>query len=278
MKKVDDFQKLVRDELKANNLVSPFIHDIHETVDKLLSGKQSLVRYGDGEFRLMTENVDHVFQRHNSSLSERLKEILVSKDDRVLVGVHRAYFCKDKPTLKFIEDYYWKDQLPKFIKYKYMDFLDKTKEYYSCEVSIPMHHFPMSNDELQSFYDRIGKLIDGRDIIFVSGDSDILNYKHNFLKEHSSSVEFVRCPMKSAYEYIDRIRRYVNVINPSKERIVVSCLGPTATVLGYDLAVKDGMRTFDFGHLPREYFVFKSGIRPYTSEEEQLIKRKFFGS
>ena len=82
MKKVDDFQKLVRDELKANKLVSPFIHDIHETVDKLLSGKQSFVRYGDGEFRLMTENVDHVFQMHNSSLSERLKEILVSKDDR----------------------------------------------------------------------------------------------------------------------------------------------------------------------------------------------------
>ena len=58
------------------------------------------------------------------------------------------------------------------------------------------------------------------------------------------------CPPENAFDKYDQILK--TCLEFSKDKLVVIALGPTATVLAYDLGVK-GYQALDLGHIDIEY-------------------------
>ena len=64
------------------------------------------------------------------------------------------------------------------------------------------------------------------------------------------SIERIICPSENAFEIYEKI--YNEVLKVDKNKTILLALGPTATVLAYDL-YKAGYRTIDIGHVDIEY-------------------------
>ena len=64
------------------------------------------------------------------------------------------------------------------------------------------------------------------------------------------SIERIICPSENAFEIYDKI--YNEALKVDKNKMILLALGPTATVLAYDL-YKAGYRTIDIGHVDIEY-------------------------
>jgi hypothetical protein len=75
----------------------------------------------------------------------------------------------------------------------------------------------------------------------------------NDLLDGAKSISRILCPARSAFDKYDEILSAFNDI--SRNRIVLIALGPTATVLAYDLC-KKGYQAVDFGHISEEYECF----------------------
>lgn len=65
----------------------PKVYDLFETLDELLSSNKSLCRLGNGEFDVIWGGRIG-FQGPNKNLGDRLKEVLRSKQDNVMVAIN----------------------------------------------------------------------------------------------------------------------------------------------------------------------------------------------
>ncbi len=80
---------------------------------------------------------------------------------------------------------------------------------------------------------------------------------------NASSVHRIICPSTNAWESYEKIVETAVALIPLENSVVLCCLGPTATVLAYDLH-KRGYRALDLGHIDIEYEWFKSGTTVMT--------------
>ncbi len=80
------------------------------------------------------------------------------------------------------------------------------------------------------------------------------------LFDNIKSSEFIYGLSENAFcQYDELIAR---IKSHSKNKLVLLALGPTASILAYDLA-KEGYQAIDIGHLPSCYEIVKSGSRPF---------------
>ena len=91
---------------------------------------------------------------------------------------------------------------------------------------------------------------------------------NNGLFNKSLSVKRIVCPSCNAYEKYESILNTV-VEKTDKDDLIYISLGPTATVLAYDLA-QLGYQALDLGQLDNEYDWWKFGVMDRT-----LISGKF---
>ena len=63
------------------------IKSLKETVDEILTHHKSISRYGDGELKLMLDKGDIVFQSESPQLARRLKEVLSSELDNLIIAL-----------------------------------------------------------------------------------------------------------------------------------------------------------------------------------------------
>ena len=75
----------------------------------------------------------------------------------------------------------------------------------------------------------------------------------------------LKAPLRNAFVVYDDI---LNSIKMTNNKLVLLSLGPTATVLAYDLG-KDGFQAIDIGHLDWEYSLF---LKKATSKNDLLPK------
>lgn len=64
------------------------------------------------------------------------------------------------------------------------------------------------------------------------------------------SIQRIICPAENAFEKYDEIMK--EALKVPKDKLILLALGPTATVLAYDL-YKAGYRVIDIGHIDIEY-------------------------
>ena len=112
------------------------------------------------------------------------------------------------------------------------------------------------------------KIWGGRDIIIVEGDKSRLGYGNDFFN-NSKSIKRIICPNFNAFNSYDKILN--SVLKISKDKLILIALGPTATVLAYDLT-KYGYQAIDIGHSDIEYEYY---LRNSTPSNMMKIKHKY---
>ena len=93
------------------------------------------------------------------------------------------------------------------------------------------------------------RIWEGRDCVFVEGDKTRMGVG-NDLFDNAKSIQRILCPSESAFDNYDAILEACKKL--PKDKTILIALGPTASVLAYDLA-KAGYHAIDIGHADLAY-------------------------
>lgn len=272
-----DVQKLKRKQLIDAGCKIPTIKNIFETASEIVTTNKSLCRFGDGELKFLSSETDTIFEKSDERLRDRLKEILVSDDNRCMIAIYRAYLYNDIPVTPnvYAHQRYVEDKT--IIEKRYDKFFNQDMMYYASEISVVNHHYNIPKEGIEFIYDCFKEKFKNKNIILVTGDTNILKYEYNILTETSKSVIYVEAPIKNSFSsYDDILNRTVSKAKEYDNVIACICLGHTGTVLAYDLATKYDILSYDIGHLPKEYDCFKHGFKPCSAEETKFLGHLFF--
>ncbi|WP_338449828.1 SP_1767 family glycosyltransferase [Niallia oryzisoli] len=235
----------------------PYVLSSEETIDKIINDKCSVSRYGDGEFHLLIQSKDLKFQKRSDELSRRLKEILVSNDDDLIVCIPKVFSKSDLSMRTNESKKFWKDHVANYrlLWYKH---LDRNKTYYNSTFT---RNYIAIEDKtnLKNYFDNVKKIWENRDLLIIEGKFSRLGLGNN-LFDNANSIQRILAPSENAFEKYDLILQKAK--KHDKEKLVLIALGPTATILSYDLHIS-GYQTIDIGHLDVEFewFLKKTNVR-----------------
>lgn len=232
-----------------------------ESLEKINKEKLSISRYGDGEF-LIINGKSIKFQDYDPVLSKRLKEILYVKENKFYSCIPAIYKYKQTRNLKYNEEVFWLNEILYYGK-NYLNKEYKNKLYLDACLSRPYIRYKDTSIS-KSLFKEIKKIWDKEDIVIVEGKYSRLGVG-NDLFSNAKSVKRILCPNKNAFAKYEKILKETLKY---KDKLVLIALGPTATVLAYDL-FKNNVRALDLGHLDLEYEWYLSGAK-----EKQIVKNK----
>lgn len=238
-----------------------------ETLDLLCRTNCSFSRFGDGEIMFLGENTKErsVFQNYDKKLGQRLKEVLTSQNDKVLIGVNYFYFNRPSEIIPPQEFFY--NNVSIDTRTKLENFLCSNRVYGDTACTTPYNLYNSFFD-FESYFNKFRTIWDNKDIVVVCGKTVFSKIEYNIF-DNAKSITYIYGPRTNAFSSYDEI--YNQCINQSKDKLFLIILGQTATVLAYDLAIKGERRAIDVGHLAKDYDHFKK----HASRDFVHI-RKFF--
>lgn len=230
-----------RDILGGFHIASP-----EETIKKIVEDGCSIARFGDGEFD-MIRGTGMNYQKYDPNLSKRLNEVLNSNEKGLLVGINNVI------DLTYAENYvdfarnFWKGWL-RDNKFKLLEILSKKKQYYSSNITRFYIDYE-DKSSVREYVEKLKQIWDAQDVVIVEGEQSRLGVG-NDLFDNIKSIQRVICPSENAFEYYNEILE--EILKVDKNKMIMLALGPTATILAYDL-YKMGYRAIDIGHVDIEY-------------------------
>lgn len=228
------------------------VMSIEDTIHEIIENHKSISRFGDGEFSLVY-GMDINYQSYSTELGVRLKEILLSNEDNLLIGIS-DFFTNNKMNLRTIENKKWWRDYFKHNARKWFSLLDRHKIY--GNLSISRFYIPFKDKTKSKIHSELLKNIwKDRNIIIIEGDKTRMGVG-NDLFNTSKSIKRIIAPAKNAFFAYHKI--LTECKKQTKDHLFLIALGPTATVLAYDLA-KAGYQAIDIGHVDLEYEWMKMG-------------------
>lgn len=229
----------------------PIVLSIEETIDKIIEERCSICRYGDGEFLFIIHKVNLPFQQFDKELHKRLIEILKSKNDSILVGLPIGYHSMENLTKR--SKLTWSSHIA--WTYPHLKkFLDLSKTYYNSSMTRPYVNY-VDKSVCAVYFQKLMKIWEGREVLLVEGEKSRLGVGNN-LFSNTKKIERILAPHVNAFgkykEIIDEVKKH------SRSKLILIALGPTATVLAYDLA-RLGFQAIDVGNVDIEYEWFIRG-------------------
>lgn len=238
------------DELKT--LKKPKIKTSAETIEALIKGRASFCRFGDGEFSLINgENI--AFQRAGARLTRRLIEIIQSHSENIFIGIPHCYYSSVEDLREFPKSF-----IRTWVARHRGQIFSLTlpdKQYY--DTACTQLYALYENYHFKSYFERIKEIWRSRDITIICGKTVFDAIEVNIF-DCAKSVEYQYAPSSNAFEIYDDL--LIKAKQISKERLVIAILGPTATVLAYDLA-REGYQAIDFGHIAKDYDFYSKKIK-----------------
>lgn len=239
--KKEKYSSIPEKVLGHYNIATPI-----ETVKKIIQENKSIARFGDGEFDLMY-GIGIKYQKYDESLANRLKEVLTTNDKDILVGIPNVFnleYCK-----KYTEFAagFWYDWINRY-KFKIVKLLSHNKKYYSAPISRFYLDY-IDKSHVEGYIKELKKIWNDRDVVIVEGKESRLGVG-NDLFDNMKSIQRIICPSENAYEKYDEILK--EILKIDKNKLILFALGPTATVLAYDVH-KFGYQAVDIGHVDIEY-------------------------
>ena len=227
------------------------IKNFEETIDRLIETEDSIVRFGDGELNLIRGN-DIIFQKSSSKLQKALIKVLSSSKDGLMIAFPKSIYS-NKSNMQDLPKRFWRKDgyLYRNILEKYVN---KNLTYYSSEVS--MFYTAYKEIDYQYYFEKLKNIWSNKDICIICGESVFSKIQFNIF-ETANSIEYYYTPAKNAYEEYDKILK--NSLKIDKKRLIIGILGPTSTVLGYDLFLA-GYRFLDLGHVAKSYDWYQKKI------------------
>jgi len=226
------------------------ILSMDQTLDEIILKNKSIVRFGDGEFNIMFGKSMKGYQNSNKKIVDRLKEIFINSEENLIIGIWNA--IQDNYRNKFYRNNfgdkrYWK-RWTNNNKYNLVKIIDLGKVYGSTEISRFYLNYK-DRSHIKEYVNKLKKIWDKRDVVMIEGQKTRLGIG-NDLFDNAKSIQRILCPYNNAFDLYDKI--YNEAIKINKEKLIIISLGPTATVLAYDL-YKVGYQTIDIGHADIEY-------------------------
>lgn len=244
---------------------TPKILSGQELLKKIIMDNSSLCRFGDGEFEIIRQRERPWFQKANSMLGNRLKEILLSEEDKINIAIAQNFgnFEQYKEEAADIIREYMFGDTRRYI----LELIDNNRIYYDTYVTRPyiIYKNKKNADEIFLLFKEIWK---EKSVIIVEGEYSRIGIG-NDLMEGASSISRILCPYKNAWDIYEDILNTV-LRKVSKNSLICISLGPTATVLAYDLA-KRGYQALDIGQLDNEYEWYLRDVTERISIPGKLI-------
>ena len=224
----------------------PKIIDAEITVNILKSERKCLARFGDNEFELMCGYKRVNYQDVDEKLAEQLKKALNSNETNLLVAIADNYGSLERYTDEAARDI--RTYLTKEVRKRHMELLDLSRQYYNAYLSRPYMIY-RDKENAEKRFNQVKMIWDNEDILIVEGEYTRFGVGNDLLK-NTKSIERIIVPSKNAFDKYDEIKRMV--CKYGRDKLILSILGPTATVLAYDLA-KENYWIIDIGQLDTEY-------------------------
>lgn len=244
---------------------SPQILEGVMLLKKIIQDHSSLCRFGDGEFEMIRKNERPWFQKPDSVLSRRLKEVLCSEDNMINIAIAQNFIKLER----------YKDNAAECIReYMYggtreyiLGILNRDRIYYDAYVTRPyiLYQDRKNADKIFPLFKEVWKK---RDIVIIEGEYSRIGVGNDLMKD-ADSVCRILCPSKNAWDKYEEILRIV-LKKVSKESLICISLGPCATVLAYDLA-KEGYQALDIGQLDNEYEWYLQGAKERVKISGKLV-------
>lgn len=221
------------------------IKSLLETIDDILMHKKSISRYGDGELKMMLNNEGIVFQSESPELSKRLNEVLNSELDNLIIGLPGPLCSVREEGLD--SKFFW----IRFINLYgnlLSQYLDPKRVYGNAGIS--RFYLGLKDKRLSmQILEKLKQIWNGKELLIIEGEFSRMGVG-NDLFENAAGVSRLVCPAEDAFakyhEILEAAKKY------GQDKLILIALGPTATILSYDLA-ESGYWAIDIGHVDVEY-------------------------
>ena len=230
---------------------SPKILSLYETLDYIVDNRVSVARFGDGEFKWMLGVPQNSFQTQSAELQQGLLRTLNINDKRLLLCMPDC-FGDLKP---------FKSSVKKFWSYVMFQERRKLKKLLPDVVfgnlNITRFYIDYKNTEhVEDLIKKWKELWREKDLLIVEGELTRLGVG-NDLFDNVHSIRRILAPPKDAFSCYSSILYEIEK-NAKKDDLILIALGPTATILAGELALKNYW-AIDIGHIDIEYEWYKMG-------------------
>lgn len=248
-----------------NKTINFNFYDNAELVSKIVNEGYSLARFGDGELKWALDIKQNSFQEQNDELQKRLIEILSKPLPNLIVGIPRGLKTVSGFTNKASK--VWKLFVYRnYNKYKKIISLDYTY----ADTNITRFYMDYKDKNYSSVQKRISnlkKIWDNKDILIIEGKYTKIGVGNDLLS-NAKSIKRILVPNTNAFY------KYPDIINSArkygKNAMILLAVGPTATVLAYDLS-KEGYHAIDVGHMDVEYVWFLNKCKHKTAISGKFV-------
>ena len=141
--------------------------------------------------------------------------------------------------------------------------IDINKTYISAEIT--QLYMAFDDYDFADYFEKIKNIWKNKDIVIACGERVFNNIQNNIF-DCAKSIEYVNCPSTNAFSKYEEILNRLKQIEKSK--LIILILGPTATVLAFDLH-NLGYRALDFGHIAKDYDAY---CKKLTKTHENVAK------
>ena len=226
----------------------PEIKNTEETLTYLIDNSCSIARFGDGELGfIFGKGIG--FQKYDKDLATRLEEVLrYNGSNRLLIGLSEWIFYSDYGKYPEYRVQYLR---------KILNLLIPGKTYYSADIS---RFYKSASNEHKTLHQisLLRKIWDGRNVTLIEGEKSRMGVGNDLL-DNAKSIKRILCPAVNAFLYYSDILHCAVELIPQNELILIA-LGPTATVLAYDLFLS-GYQAIDIGHADISYEWFLRDVK-----------------
>lgn len=240
----------------------PTVKSINETLDYILEHRCSVSRYGDGELSIIVDKASYPFQRYDSRLAVRLAEILKASEPGILICLPVGF--QSLQNLTPSNRIAWKAHVA-LVYSRLAKFLDLDKIYFNASMTRPYISY-QDKSMTSAYFHKITKIWEQRNVLLIEGEKSRLGVSNDlFLK--AKSIKRILAPAQNAFDKYDQI--VDAAIRYPKDHLILVALGPTATVMAYDLHCA-GYQAIDIGNIDIEYEWYRMGTK-----EKVKIKGKY---
>ena len=211
-----------------------------ETVDDIINNKKSISRFGDGEFDLIFGK-GIGFQKFDKNMSKRLTDILRSNKEGLIIAI--------PITLKTVKtnNNFWKNFISKY-QYKLINLFNFNKVYGNVGIS-RFYNFNSNGNFVLNYINKLKLVWNKKDVVIIEGEKSRFGFNNDLLN-NTKTIQRILCPVKNAYNVYEKI--YNEALKINKDKLILIALGPTATILAYDLH-NVGYQAIDIGHADISY-------------------------
>ena len=227
-------------------LIKVDIKSIDESISYVIDNNVSVSvsRFGDGELNIINSR-EIGFQEYDNRLRDRLKEILKSDIPGIAICIPGA--LNNTSQLDETPKKFWDENL-KTGRFSWYKNINLKKVYYNAQMTRPYMDYKDKNQSIK-YFTNLKKIWDKKNIAIIEGENSKLGVGNDLLK-NTKSIERILAPSENAFKKYNEILSEAKKID--KEKLILIALGPTATVLAYDLH-KLGYQAIDIGHIDIEY-------------------------